>query len=68
MLKIQYGELQGLYREAAYRGIPYVTHGELIIETNDLGTMLKRLKTNRHVKDTTPIAFPSCNYAFPTSM
>ena len=36
MFKIQYGELQGLYREAAYRGIPYVTHDELIIETNDL--------------------------------
>ena len=47
MFKIQYGELQGLYREAAYRGIPYVTHGELIIETNDLGTMLKKMNEAR---------------------
>ena len=68
MFKIQYGELKGLYREAAYRGHPYVVVRDAIAETATLGTMVQRIARNRHVKEHTPIVFNSLFYGCPSEI
>ena len=68
MFKIKYGELCGLYREAAYRGHPYAVVRDAIAETATLGTMVQRIARNRHVKEHTPIVFNSLFYGCPSEI
>ncbi len=68
MFKIRYDNMSGLYREAASRGHPYVSIKDAVVETTTLGTMVQRLKRNRHVREHTPVVFDARLYGCPARM